>query len=100
FDQADVAGARPFLRVFGCELDPLPFAQQFEHRAADRAAVEEVLDSAFVADEPEPFVDEQACDCPGRHTRSPPFRTPRDIPGNSAGYGRRGENAVPSVRAS
>jgi hypothetical protein len=39
-----------------------------------------MLDTALVANEPEAFVDEEACDCPGRHTRSPPFRTPRDIP--------------------
>jgi len=29
--------------------------------------VEEVLDPTLVTDEPEPFVDEQSCDCPGWH---------------------------------
>jgi hypothetical protein len=43
--------------------------------------MEEVLDAAFIADEPEALVNEEACDCAGRHTRSPPFRTPGDIPG-------------------
>ena len=80
FDQADVAGARTFLGIFRSELDALAFAQQLEHRAADRAAVEEVFDPAFVADEPEPLVDEEPCDCPGWHTRSPPFRTPEEYP--------------------
>ena len=42
--------------------------------------MKEVLDAAFIADESESFVDEEACDCPGRHTRSPPFRTPGIIP--------------------
>jgi hypothetical protein len=31
--------------------------------------MEEVLDSAFVADEPEPLIDQKASDRPGRHTR-------------------------------
>ena len=62
----------PFPRFFGREFDALTFAQQLEHRAAHRAAMEEVLDAAFVADEPESLVDEESCDCPGWHTRSPP----------------------------
>jgi hypothetical protein len=40
--------------------------------------MKEVLGPTLVADEPETFVDEEACDSPGRHTRSPPF-TPRGI---------------------
>src|SRR2546427_12021484 len=89
FDQSDVPRARSLLRVLGSELDALTFTQQLEHRPPHRAAVEEMLDTALVADESEPFVDEEACDCPGRHTRSPPFRTPQGHPqGNSAGYER------------
>jgi hypothetical protein len=57
FDEPHVAGARTLLRVFRCELDALTFAQQLEHGPADRAAMEKVFDSAFIADEPEPFVD-------------------------------------------
>jgi hypothetical protein len=58
-DQADIARARAFLRIFGRELDALAFAQQLEHGTAHRAAMEEVLDSALVADEPEALVDEE-----------------------------------------
>ena len=57
----------PFCRILRRELDALTFAQQLEHGASHRAAVEEVLDPALVADEPESFVDEEPCDCPGRH---------------------------------
>ena len=80
FDQANVAGARPFLGVFGREFNPLPFPQQLEHRTAHRAAVEEVLDSTLVADEPEPFVDEKPAIVPVGIPESPPFRTPGSIP--------------------
>jgi hypothetical protein len=56
-DESNVAGAWTFLGVLGRELDALTFAKQLEHRAADRASMEEVLDPAFVADKPKPFVD-------------------------------------------
>jgi len=79
FDQADVARTWAFLRVFWGEFDTLAFAKQLEHRAPDGAAMEEVLDSAFVADEPEALVDEESCDCPGWHSRSPPVRNPQRI---------------------
>ena len=64
FDQADVTGAGSFGRVLDLELHPLPFTQEFEHGAAHRASVEEVLNARFVADEPEPFVDEKAAIVP------------------------------------
>src|SRR4051812_27029743 len=70
FDEADVAGARPFLRLFDREFHALTFAKQLEHGASHRAAVKEVLDSALVADEPKPFVDQEPCDSPGWHNRS------------------------------
>src|SRR6185295_5002280 len=79
-DQPDVAGARTLLRFFRRELDTLAFAQQLEHRAAHRASVEEVLDAAFVTDEPEPLVDKKSCNRPARHTRNPPSRTPETSP--------------------
>jgi hypothetical protein len=69
FEEANLSGARALAGVFLCELDALPFAQQLEHGATDRAAMEEMLDSAFVADESEPFVDQKASDSSGRHTR-------------------------------
>ena len=58
FDKPYVAGAWPLLGILRGELHTLTFAQQFEHGAPHRAAVEEVLDSAFVADEPEALVDQ------------------------------------------
>src|SRR5438445_1365545 len=70
FDQSDVARAWPFLRILGRKLDTLPFAQQLEHRTPHRAAMEEMFNAALVADKPEPFVDQEPCNCPRRHTRS------------------------------
>jgi hypothetical protein len=67
FDQPDVAGAGSFLGFFWSEFDALPLAKELEDGAAHRAAVEEVLDPAFVADESEPFVNEEACDSAGWH---------------------------------
>src|SRR4051794_22034973 len=78
FDQPNVAGARPLLRIFRCEIDALTLAQQLEHRAPHGAAVEEVLNPALVADEPEPLVDQEPCDCPGWHSRTPPV--PKSLP--------------------
>jgi hypothetical protein len=69
FDQADFAGARAFAGFFDGELDALPLAKQLENRTSHRAAVEEVLDTALVADESESLVDQKASDRPGRHTR-------------------------------
>jgi hypothetical protein len=63
-DQANLPGARTLLGVLDVELDPLSFAEEFEHSAPDGTAVEEVLDSAFVANEAEALVDEQASDGP------------------------------------
>jgi hypothetical protein len=71
FEQANVAGARAFTGIFWRELDPLSFAKQLEHRASDRAAMEKVFEAALIPNEPEPFVDEEPCNCPSRHTRSP-----------------------------
>ena len=68
----NVAGAWSFLGIFRRELDALALAQQLEHRTADRAAVKKVFDAAFVADEPEPLVDQEPCNCPGWHSRTPP----------------------------
>lgn len=80
FDQTNVAGARSLLRFFRREFDALTFAQQFENGSADRAAMEEMLDAAFVADESESFVDEEPCDCPGWHAEALRSETPRGIP--------------------
>src|SRR5262249_27636758 len=68
FDQPDFAGARPFAGLFRRELHPLSFAQQLEHGAADRAAVEEVFDSTLVTNETKALVDQQARDRPGWHS--------------------------------
>jgi hypothetical protein len=58
FDQADLTGARTLAGLFRRELDALTFAQQLEHGASDRAAMEEMLDPTFVADEAEALVDQ------------------------------------------
>jgi hypothetical protein len=68
-DEANVAGARALLRFLRSELDTLSFAKQLEDGAPDRAAMKEVLDSAFIADKPETLVDQKPCDRTGRHTR-------------------------------
>ena len=70
-EQANFAGARALLRLLGSELDALTLAQELEHRAAHRAAVEEVLDAPLVADEPETLVDQQTCDSAARHAVPP-----------------------------
>ena len=67
FDQTDIASARALLRILRSEFDSLAFPQQFEYCAADRAAVEKMLDPTLIADEPEAFVDEQSCNRPRWH---------------------------------
>src|SRR5258708_9476030 len=69
FDQAYVARSGAFLGVLRSEFDSLTFTQQFEHGPANRAPVEKVFDPALVPNEPEAFVDEQPCNCPGWHKR-------------------------------
>src|SRR4051812_14991261 len=68
-DESNVSGARPLLRFLRSELDALTFAEQLENGAANGAAMEEVLDTSFIADEPKTFVDQEPCDCAGRHAR-------------------------------
>jgi hypothetical protein len=67
--ETNIPSPRSLLRFLRSELDALTFAQQLENSAADGAAMEEVFDSPFIADEPESLVDEKACDRAGRHTR-------------------------------
>ena len=69
FYEANVSCARTLLRILRSELDALTFAEQLENGAADRTPMEEVLDSAFIADKPETLVDQEPCDRAGRHTR-------------------------------
>src|SRR2546428_3343855 len=80
FDQTDIARARALLGFFGSELHTLAFAQQLEHRAAHRAAMKEMLNSAFVADEPKSLVNEEPCDCPGWHNPKPSVPNPQEYP--------------------
>src|SRR5437773_1951406 len=87
FDQPYVPGARALLGIFRGELHTLAFPQQFEDGAAHRAAVEEVFDSTFVADEAETLVDQQPSDCAVWHTQSPPFRPLGESPKDKAGSG-------------
>ena len=67
---AQLLSSRTLLRFLGSEFDTLALAQQLEYRAAHRAAVEEVFDSTFVADEPETFVDQQPSDSAVWHTQA------------------------------
>ena len=69
FDQADIACARPFRGLFSLKLDALPFPKKLENRLAYSAAVKEMFDAALIADKTESFVDEETCNCPGRHSR-------------------------------
>jgi hypothetical protein len=61
FDQPDFTGPRALAGLFGREFHPLSFPQELEDRSAHGAAMKEVLDTAFVADEPEPLVDKKSC---------------------------------------
>jgi len=70
FDKPYVARAWALLGIFRGELHALAFPQQFEDGTAHRAAVEEVLDSTFVADESETLVDQQPSDSAVWHTQA------------------------------
>ena len=73
-DQSNITGAWSLGGFLGREFHALTFAQQLEDGAANSAAMEEVLDATFIAYKTETFVDEEACDSPGRHGRVPPMR--------------------------
>jgi tryptophan 2,3-dioxygenase len=70
FNQSNVSRARPLLGLLDRELDSLALSKQFEHRAANRAAMKEMLESGLIPYESEALVDKEACDCTGRHTLS------------------------------
>jgi hypothetical protein len=57
-DQADFCCSWTFGGFLGRELDALTFPEQLEYCAADGRAMEEVFDAAFVANEPEPLVNQ------------------------------------------
>ena len=67
-DQANLARPWPLLGFLGRELYSLTFPQELEDSAAHSTSVEEVLDSPFVADEPEPLVNQQTRYRAARHT--------------------------------
>ena len=67
--ETNVSGARTLLRFLRSELDALAFAKQLKDGASDGAAMKEMFDPTFIADEPETLVDEKPCDRAGRHTR-------------------------------
>jgi len=69
FDQANLTGAGPLGRFFLSEFDPLPFTQQLEDRAPDGTAMKKMLNSPFIANKAEAFVDEEPCNRARRHTR-------------------------------
>ena len=66
-EQPDFRCAWTLRRFFNLELDALAFSKQFEHRAANRRAMEEVFDAALVPNEPEAFVDQQSCNRAAGH---------------------------------
>jgi len=94
FDKPYVACAWALLGIFRGELHTLAFPQQFEDGAAHRAAVEEVLDSTFVPDEPETLVDQQPSDSAVWHTQALRSDPPGGILGGSAGSGDREKGAT------
>ena len=66
-EQPDFCCAWTLRRLFNLELDALAFPKKFKHRAAYRGTVKEMLDAAFVPDEPEAFVDQQSCNRAAGH---------------------------------
>ena len=82
-DQANVARAWALRGFLDLELHSLPFAKKFEHRTSDGAAMEEVLDTGFVADEPETFIDQKPSDGTRRHTRILRRTAPQVYPGGN-----------------
>src|SRR5687768_3114996 len=93
FDQTHVTRAWTFGRFLDLEFDALALAQQLEHCTANGAAVKEVLDPAFVANEAEAFVDQQARDSTRRHTRvlheTRPGRIPEGVSSCAGWWSRR-----------
>ena len=68
FDEPHLTGTGSLAGLFGREFHSLAFPQELEDRPAHGAAMEEVLDPALVADEPEPLVDKKPSDRPGWHS--------------------------------
>jgi hypothetical protein len=77
FDQANVAGAWTLGGLLRGEFNPLAFTEELEHRPSDGTPVKEVLNTPFIADEPEPLVDEEPRYCARWHTGFPPDETAR-----------------------
>ena len=71
FDQPNLSSAWSLLRLLDAEVHSLTFSEELEHSAADRATMKEMLNTAFVADEAEPLVNQQTCDRPTRHAVPP-----------------------------
>jgi hypothetical protein len=67
FDQPYVTRARSLGGIFRLKFHTLPFSQQLENSATHGTAMEEMLDTALIANETEALVDEKACDSPGWH---------------------------------
>ena len=77
--QTNIASARTLLGFLRGEINPLALTQELEDDAAHRAAVEEVFNSALIADESKPFVNQQTRDRAGWHT-VPPVRDLAQLP--------------------
>ena len=57
-EQPHVRRTRALGRFLDGEVDALAFPQKLEHGATNGRSVEKVLHAAFVANEPEPFVNQ------------------------------------------
>src|SRR6187549_1638874 len=90
FDQTNVTRTRSLGAVFRRELHTLSLTQQLKHCAAHCTAMKEVFNSALIANESEPLVDEESSDSSGRHGRILRCAQARDkIPGASWTAGER-----------
>ena len=81
FDEANVARARALGRILDLEIYPLTFPQELEDSAANRAAMEEMLQAGFITNEAEALVDQKASDGTRRHTSVLREHFPRGNPG-------------------
>jgi hypothetical protein len=57
FNQSDVSSPRTLLGFLDREIDALTFPKQLEHRAPHGAAMKEMLQAGFIANESKALVD-------------------------------------------
>ena len=80
-DELHLASTRALGRLFHSELYTLTLTEQFEDGTSHLTAVEEVLDSSFIANKTKALIDEEPCNGTAWHTLSPPIdEAPGPIP--------------------